>query len=182
MSTRVPPPPVPKARPIVKKEEPQVKKRLHPPLQTPLDPAFIHRVYITTFYLGLIWTACAWGITRSIPATGSFVGGLLMGVLLLKSQELLVSLVVAPRSKTDASSKEENDSSKGNQRREWLSRIPIALMLSLKYIVIGLAFNFVIARDWLRPEALVIGFLTVQVVILSKVVGRMMHNRLKETE
>lgn len=179
MRSRVPPPPVPQPPPVAEEKQSPSRKQKHPPLETPLDAAFIQRIYVTTFYLGLIWTACAWGLTRSAAATGSFVGGLLLGALLLKSQELFVRLLIAPR--VDAVAEQEQ-TEKNGRWRGWLTRVPVALMLPLKYGLVGLAFSVVIARDWLHPGAMIIGFLTVQVVILSKVVGRVIDNRLKKTE
>ncbi len=162
MSTRIPDPPQPKERaPIV--AEAKSKSRL----AAPLDAQFLGRTYVTTLWMGLVFSICAWGITRSYIATGSFVWGALLGALLLKSQEIFVRRVIAPRS--------------GIVEGSWDARIPIAVLLPLKYILIGLTFSFLINRNWLNPIAFTVGFLMEQVVIFSKVIGRSAANNLKSS-
>lgn len=161
MSTFVPPPPLPQQQAEVVAAKPAKKE----PLAAPLDAAFLGRTYVTTLWLGFIWTLLAWSITQSPKATGSFAGGLFLGALLLKSQEIFVRRVLSPRSKADSP--------------DILARIPIALLLPVKYIVIGLAFGILIECGWLHPIALAAGFLTQQVVIISKVIGRFAANRLR---
>ncbi len=165
MSTYVPPPPLP---PQQKEQAPRPPKLK---LAAPLDFAFIGRTYVTTLWFGTIATMLAWGMTQSLKATGSFAGGIILGALLLKSQEIFVRRVLAPR----AGVIEDGVA----LRRELISRVPIALLLPFKYLVIGLLFWLVIDMDWLHPIAFVVGFLTEQVVILSKVLGRYFAGRLK---
>lgn len=162
MSISVPPPPLPPRQP---KPAQPIRKT---PLAAPLDAAFLARTYITTLWFGAIWTMLAWGITQSPKATGSFAGGLFLGALLLKSQEIFVRRVLAPRGKTEGA--------------DLFARIPIAVLLPLKYIIVALAFGFLLERGWLHPIALAFGFLTQQVVIISKVIGRFAANRLRANE
>jgi len=163
MSTHVPAPPQPRKRASVPVEA-KPKTRL----AAPLDAEFLGRTYITTLWMGTVFSICAWGITRSYIATGSFLWGALLGALLLKSQEIFVRRVIAPRSGIVAGS--------------WDARIPIAVLLPLKYILIGLTFSFLISRNWLHPIAFTIGFLMEQVVIVSKVIGRSTANHLRQPQ
>lgn len=162
MSIRVPDPPQPKKRESVPVE---AKSKMR--LAAPLDAEFLGRTYITTLWMGTVFSICAWGITRSTIATGSFLWGALLGALLLKSQEIFVRRVIAPRS--------------GIVVGSWDARIPIAVLLPLKYILIGLTFSFLISRGWLHPIAFTIGFLMEQVVIVSKVIGRSTANHMRQS-
>jgi integral membrane sensor domain MASE1 len=165
MSTYVPPPPLPPQH----KEQPPRPTKLK--LAAPLDFAFIGRTYLTTLWFGTIATMLAWGVTQSPKATGSFAGGIILGTLLLKSQEVFVRRVLAPR----AGVIEDGEALK----KELIARVPIALLLPFKYLFIGLLMWIVVDLDWLHPIAFVVGFLTEQVVILSKVLGRYFAGRLK---
>lgn len=166
MSTYVPPPPLP---PEPAKTAPPAGPKLK--LAAPLDMAFIGRLYVTTVWFGLISCMLVWGLTESVKATGSFLGGIVLGALLLKSQELFVRRVMAPR----AGVIEDGAALK----KDLVARIPIAVLLPFKYLAVGLIFWFAIDRDWLHPLAFVAGFLTEQVVIISKVIGRYLADRLK---
>ena len=98
-------------------------------------------------------------------ATLSFAGGAVLGALLLKSQEIFVRRVIRPK---DASTAHGLD-----------TRIPIALLLPVKYIIIGVAFALLLDRDLLQPVAFAIGFMTLQIVIVSKVLGRLLAHRIR---
>ena len=166
MSTIVPPPPLP---PEPKKTAPPTGPRLK--LAAPLDMAFIGRTYVTTVWFGLICSILVWGLTQSAKATGSFMGGIALGALLLKSQEIFVRRVMAPR----AGIAHDGEALK----KDLIARIPIALILPFKYLAVGLIFWLAIDRDWLHPLAFVAGFVTEQIVIISKVIGRYLAGRLK---
>lgn len=163
MSTRVPPPPQPRERAAVPVAP---KSRLK--LAAPLDAGFLGRTYITTLWMGTVFSICAWGMTQSLVATGSFIGGALLGALLLKSQELFVRSVIAPRS--------------GVVEKTWISKVPLLVLLPLKYILVALTFSFFISRGWFQPVAFIAGFLMEQVVIVSKVIGRAAANQLRQNE
>jgi hypothetical protein len=166
MTTRVPPPPQPTPRPSHSQEtlRPQPKRRL----AAPLDSEFLGRTYVTTLWLGAICTLCAWGWTQSLKLSGSFAGGLLVGALLLKSQELFVRRILVPRSNASI--------------MNFVARLPLAVLLPLKYLAIGLALGFVIDRGWLQPAAFAVGFIAQQVVVFSKVIGRFIANSLAESK
>jgi hypothetical protein len=161
--TRVPPPPeaAPRSSEV---SRPRPQKRL----SAPLDSAFLGRIYLTTLWLGAIGTLCAWGWTQSLRLSGSFAGGLLVGALLLKSQELFVRRVLTPRS--------------GVGRADVRARVPLAVLLPLKYLAIGLVLGFVIDRDWLHPIAFAVGFVSQQLVVFSKVIGRFLAGSLRRNE
>ncbi len=165
MMTRIPPPPEPAPRPSPAEKALRSKPKRR--LIAPLDSDFLGRTYVTTLWLGVVFTLCAWAWTQSWRVAGSFAGGLLVGALLLKSQELFVRRVIAPRADGSA---------------DLISRVPLAVLLPLKYLAIGLVFGFVINRGWLEPIAFAAGFTAQQVVIFSKVIGRFLANSLGASE
>jgi len=162
MSTPIPAPP--ELPPLSKPAAAKQRIKLAPKM----DVEFLGRTYVTMLWLGAVWTACAWAVTQSGRATASFAGGLLLGALLLKSQEIFVRKVVAPRANGVAG------------KRDLIARVPIALLLPVKYLAVGLALGVLIERDWLHPIAFAVGFLSVQIVIVSKVVGRFAANALRQ--
>ncbi len=131
----------------------------------PLDAAFLGRTYVTTLWFGALMTLCVYGVTQSFVATLSFAGGTALGALLLKSQEIFVRRVIRPK---DAP-----------PYQLWDARIPLAVLLPVKYILIGAAFGYLINHGLLHPPAFALGFMTEQVVIFSKVLGRMAAQRIR---
>lgn len=177
MSTTVPPPP--ELPPLPKSARAAPTKMA---LAPKMDAAFLGRTYVTTLWLGAIWTVCAWGITQSNLATGSFAGGLLLGALLLKSQEIFVRRVLAPRAGVSGAEISGGDIDENAGKRDLMARIPIALLLPVKYIAIGLLFGLMIDRGWLEPILFAASFFAVQIVIFSKVIGRFVANSLRRAD
>lgn len=131
----------------------------------PLDAAFLRRVYITTLWFGSLLTLCAYSITRSLQITLSFAGGIALAALLLKSQEMFVRRVIRPKNAPPYES--------------WDAKIPLFVLLPGKYILIGAAFGFLLSRDLLHPFAFAGGFIAEHVVIVSKVLGRFLSQKVQ---
>src|SRR5690606_36464756 len=73
MRTRVPPPPEPEKRtPANQISANSNANRPKQKLAAPLDAGFLGRVYVSTLWLGIVCTACAWFVTKSVIGAGSF--------------------------------------------------------------------------------------------------------------
>ena len=130
----------------------------------PLDAAFLSRTYVTAVWFGTILTLSVYGYFGSFLITCSFAGGVALAALLLKSQEIFVRRTLRP---------------KGSEPYQgWDAKIPVLLLVALKYIVVGAAFAFLLNRQLMNPLALIAGFLTLQVVIFSKVASRLIAHKL----
>jgi len=130
----------------------------------PLDAAFLSRTYVTTIWFGTILTLCVYGVWQSFQIMYSFAGGIALAALLLKSQEIFVRRTIRPKN--------------SEPYQGWDTRIPVLLLLPLKYIVVGAAFSLLLGHQLLNPLACVAGFLTLQIVIFAKIAGRLMARKL----
>jgi hypothetical protein len=131
----------------------------------PLDAAFLSRVLITTLWFGALLTLLVFGITRSIPAAWSFAGGAGLSLVLLKSQEMFVRRVL--RSKEAA------------RYSGWDARIPLAVLLPAKYILIAAGIWLTLKLHLLVPAAFAAGFTLLQIVVTARVAGRVLSQRVR---
>ena len=130
------------------------------------DDGFVGRVLTSMFTVGALGMLGALSATNSPLLATSFFGGIVLGALLLWSQELFVRKVLGPRASGEKSS--------------W-ARAPLGMILPLKYLFIGAVLWVVIEQGWLVPPALALGFIVGQIVIVSKVVGRFAALRMRSS-
>ena len=145
----IPPAPVGAARP-----KPQAPTQA---ATSPLDAAFVARIYRSMLWFGIVCTALAAFALPNTAALGSFVGGIALSALVLRSQEVGARALLQPQEKLlglDA-------------------RLMMLLLLPLKFAALAgilIVFN---ALGWLRPIPLALGFTVGLLVIVAKFVGWM---------
>ena len=155
MKATIPPPPVASF-------ERKSTRTTRPKTIAPLDAGFMGRLYVSSLYSGALLMMLVYGSTRSLPITLSFVGGMALGVLLLKSQEIFVQRLL-----TKAAAQNSN---------VW-TRLPLALLLGAKYVVVFALLGITSELGWLVPAAFALGFVTEQLIIAAKIVGRYLTQR-----
>lgn len=121
------------------------------------DAGFIGRTLVSMLGVGAFAMLGVLSATQSPFLASSFFAGILLGVVLLKSQELFVKKVLGPR---------------GANEKNLLSRVPLAVLLPLKYIVLAVLLGIAVDSGWLQPVVLAAGFIVGQIVIVAKVIGR----------
>jgi hypothetical protein len=126
----------------------------------PLDAAFLSRVARTTTWFGTFLSLCILCTTRSPEIAISFGAGAILSLMLLKSQQMLVSRLA--RSKEVAAEK------------NWIARLPLVFLLPAKYVVVAVGIYFGLKFQLLVPPAFATGFTVLQVVVVSKVVSRLL--------
>ena len=131
----------------------------------PLDAAFLGRVYGTMLWFGTLLTLCCYALTASWLIMGSFAGGALLAALLLKSQEVFVRRVIRPKDAPIYTG--------------WDARVPLFVLLPGKYILIAVAFSFLITHHLLHPIGFTAGFIVIQTAIVAKVMGYMLAQRIR---
>lgn len=130
----------------------------------PLDAAFLGRVARTTIWFGTFLTFCVAIVSRDFAIAASFGAGALLGLALLKSQQMLVARLSKSKEVT-----EENG---------WLVRAPLMFLLPAKYLLISIGIFFGLKSGFLVPPAFATGFTVLQIVVFSKVIGRLLlHNQ-----
>jgi hypothetical protein len=161
MKVDVPPPPA-----IVESEAPK-RSRVSAPLVEAFDAGFVGRIIISMLGVGALSMLGVLGATHSATQAGSFGGGVLMGALLLKSQDIFIRRVLGPRAEGEKS---------------LLARAPLAVIMPLKYIAVGAAMGVLMTYGGLQPIALAAGFIVGQIVIVAKVVGRFLALKARMSE
>lgn len=151
MKTLVPPAPV-----AARIEKPKAARERFGLVEA-FDAGFVGRVLTSMFAVGALGMLGVLGATNSPLLATSFFGGIVLGALLLWSQELFVRKILGPRA--------------AGEKSLW-RRAPLGIVLPLKYLFIGAVLWIVIERGWLVPPALALGFIVGQIVIVGKVVGR----------
>jgi hypothetical protein len=133
-----------------------------PQLSAPLDDGFLKRVYVSTLWVGALAAMLAYGATNSVAWMGSLIGGMALGALLLKSQEVFVRKVLST-----------GDAGSGK------ARAAIALLLGLKFVGVMAVMGLAMESGWLLPGALALGFFMQQLIVIAKVMGRFFHKRMR---
>ena len=138
---------------------PRAKPKLTQAAPTsPLDAAFIARVYRSMLWFGLICTFMAAFAFKTGPAVASFAGGLVLAAVLLRGQEVAVRSMLQPQEKMMGMD----------------PRLAMVLLLPLKFVAVVavlVAFN---ALGWLRPAPLALGFFAANLVLIAKFAGWML--------
>lgn len=156
-------PPAPVSEPVRKPAKPRSK--VQSTLVEAFDAGFIPRVIASILWFGALLMLGVLGATRSPLVAGSFGGGIALGALLLKSQDLFVRRVLGLPAPGE---------------NLW-ARTPRAVILVLKYIVVGVVLGVLIERGWLAPPALAAGFIVGQIVIVGKVIGRFAALKMRDS-
>ena len=135
-----------------------------PKKQSPLDAAFLSRIYRSMFWFGAILVVLvALGI-KSAPATISFASGVLLAALLLRAQEIGVRALMRP----------------SEQLAGFDARLILVVLLPLKFIVMAGALYALNYFGLILPAFLAMGFFAGQLVIVAKVIGWAMTRHLKK--
>ena len=132
---------------------------------TPLDAAFLRRVYRTTLWFGVLMAVCAFNVTRSPLITSSFVLGIGCGALMLKSQEFFVYRVLRAGEAMDGIPAKP--------------RFPVWAVLAIKYTLLVGALEILFHLGLIHPAAFATGFMTEHVVIVSKVAGHFISQQIR---
>jgi len=135
----------------------------------PLDAAFLRRTCYTTIWFGALLSLCVYGATRSILVATSFATGAVLSVLLLKSQEMFVQRLARSKSNSPDVIEYSNP----------LFRLPLWVLLPLKYLLVALLIAMGLRYRILVPAAFAAGFTTLQIVIFARVLGRLMAHRMR---
>ena len=141
--------------------------RLQRSLTEPFDSGFVGRITVSMLAVGALLMLGVLSATKSPLLASSVFAGILLGAGLLKSQELFVRKLLGPRARNEKS---------------FASRLPLAIILPLKYIFIGAVLGILIDLGWLQPVALACGFIAGQIVIVAKVVGRFLALKMRSQQ
>jgi hypothetical protein len=131
----------------------------------PLDAAFLGRTYRTCLWFSAVMTLCVYLIFQAPMFTWSFGGGALLATLLLKSQEMFVRRLVRPK---DAPPYEG-----------WDAEFPLWILVPLKYVIIIAALAWLFRMHLIHPVGAVLGVGIIQFAIVSKVIGRMVSQKMR---
>lgn len=159
MKTLVPPPPLFGAP---GEEKPKTQIQAAPKTQSPFDAAFLRRVYRAMLVFGALLTLLvAFGL-KSVPATGSFVGGMILAALMLRAQEIAVRSMLRPATETGG----------------FDTKLLMLLALPLKFLGIGTLLWLANSQDWLQIAPFAVGFFAGQLVLLCQVAGWLLKRSL----
>jgi hypothetical protein len=130
---------------------------------SPLDAAFLNRTYASLAVFGvLISFLVAYG-WKSGANLGSFIGGYVLAVVMLKLQESAVRGLLRPAKDLGGMD----------------PKLGLLLLLPLKFVAIGailVGFNL---TGWLQPLPFGAGFFAAQLVIVAKLAGWFLTRRFK---
>lgn len=126
----------------------------------PLDAAFLRRCFGTTLWLGALLSLCVASVFRSGVPGISCMAGVLLGALLLKSQEWFVRRALRPRNAAPALGT-------GLKLSPWL-------LLPLKYAGLAGVIAGLFSLPGFRPLFFVLGCGMVQTVVVARAVGRLL--------
>lgn len=125
--------------------------------QSPLDAAFLARIYRSMAWFGAILVVLVGLGLQSVPLAASFAGGIVLAAFLLRAQEIAVRAIMRPAAQMGGMD----------------ARVFLVFLLPLKFVLmVGMlaALNYF---GMIRPAFLAMGFFAGQLVIVAKVVGWM---------
>lgn len=146
-----------------KKSAPRPKRTMRAKGAAPLDEAFLQRVYRNSLLFGTLLNISVAIITQSAAATLSCTVGLMSGLLVLKAKELFVRRVVRP-----------HDAPPYQGPGKWLPRWALGIG---KFVLIGATIALLRRFDLINYVSFVVGCASVQVLLISMALGRLMANR-----
>lgn len=132
-----------------------------------MDAGFLRQAYFTLVWFGTLLALLIFAGTRSILVTWSFVAGMMLAALLLKSQEFFAARLLAARNKNLP------------QPTGLVARIPLGILVPAKYLLVGALLWLLLRYQWMQPVPFMLGFLVLKVVIVSKVLGQLIHSRMR---
>ncbi|HEX8464897.1 MAG TPA: hypothetical protein VF627_09805 [Abditibacterium sp.] len=132
--------------------------------QSPLDAAFLSRIYRSMLWFGVVVTILAAFGSKSAAVTSSLVAGLVLAAVLLRAQEISVRALMRP----------------AQQMGGMDARLFLVLLLPLKFILVVVVLATMNYFRLIEPAALALGFFAGQVVLVSKVAGWMLTRALKK--
>lgn len=130
---------------------------------SPLDAAFLSRIYRSMAWFGAILVALLAIGLRNAPVTVSFAGGIVLAALLLRTQEVAVRALMRPK----------------EQLGGFDARLILVFALPLKFVVMGAALFALNYFGLIRAGFLALGFFAGQLVIVAKVAGWMIQRAAK---
>jgi hypothetical protein len=131
---------------------------------SPLDAAFLSRIYRSMLWFGLVLTVLVGLGLKSAPATTSFAAGLVLAALLLRTQELAVRALMRPK----------------EQLGGFDARLILVLLLPLKFVLMAVALFALNYFGLIQAAYLALGFFAGQLVIVAKVAGWMLARAAKK--
>jgi Flp pilus assembly protein TadB len=131
----------------------------------PLDAAFLRRCFGTTLWLGALLALCVASVFRSAAPGLSCAAGVLLGALLLKSQEWFVRRALRPRDATPVDG--EPVAGRGRKLSPWL-------LLPFKYALLAGVIAGLFSLPGFRPLFFVLGCGMVQTVVVARAMGRLL--------
>ncbi len=141
------------------------------PNAQPLDAAFLGRLYKTVAWCVVFGAVLVYlsfsshGATIAAKWTVSFVCGALIGGLLLKSQEVVVTSALHLM-------QQANSIGKSASKLVWL-------LVPLKYLLVTIVLAVTIKSGWLNVFGVALGFFTVQLIITAKIIGLVLSKRVR---
>jgi hypothetical protein len=131
---------------------------------SPLDAAFISRIYRSMLWFGAVITVLTASGLRSPAAVSSIVAGLVLAAVLLRAQEIATRALLRPASKLGGMD----------------AKLFMVLLLPVKFIVIVVALATLNYFKLIVPGYLALGFFAGQLVIVAKVFGWMIARATKK--
>ena len=122
---------------------------------SPLDAAFLGRIYKSMLWFGAIVCLVMAFALKTAPAIGSFIGGYILAVVLLRVHEVSIRGILRPK----------------NELGGLDARLLVVLLLPLKFVLIAAVLMGWNLTGTLQPAPLAGGFFAAQLVIVAKVVG-----------
>ncbi len=134
-----------------------------PKAQSPLDAAFLARIYRSMAWFGAVLVVLAALGTKNGAIVASLASGLVLAALLLRAHEIGVRALMRPK----------------EQLGGFDARLILALLLPLKFVLIVAVLAVLNGFGLILPAILALGFFAGQLVIVAKVVGWMLTRAAK---
>lgn len=125
------------------------------PEVSPLDAAFLSRIYRSMLWFGAFLVLLSAPILGSVMGVWSFAAGIGLAALMLKAQEFFVRAVLQPKNPTGLD-----------------ARLVAALLMPLKMALIAVVLGFLFFKGWVWLGPLGAGFFGGNLVVLAKIAGR----------
>lgn len=128
-----------------------------------LDQQFLQRCLVVTPIVAIAFATALFAWLHSFYAAASYFAGALYGTVLLGTLILFVRRFTATKLKIAYSG--------------WDAKIPLWLLAGAKYLSFIVVAWGVVSRGWAQPFAFVMGIALVQLVILTRALGRTLTSR-----
>lgn len=159
--TMVPSPPLPTG---TTKDDTAAKAREVKSAQSPLDEAFIGRVYRSMLWFGAVITLLVALGLRDAAAVSSLVAGIVLAAVLLRSQEIGVRSLMRP----------------SQQGAGIDPKLSMLLLLPIKFIGVVVALATLNYFKLIAPAYVAAGFFVGQLVLVAKIAGWVLTRNAKK--